>query len=199
MALVGKRGRLFPGLLAAAFAATMACSIFITALALDSFLIRYDRGSVTTMLPGFVYASALILKLSLVEAAVLGVIAFATMANQRNPIDEGRLPLMAFVSIVLPALAPAIGTAAVLVTQTIIERPVGDTANYFARLSQIGVFAVIAVVSFAGLSGIVSLVRKERPIRFAVTGLIVSIVQLALFLYWQFYKFGFDQDRWNNV
>ena len=80
MALVGKRGRLFPGLLAAAFAATMAVSIFITALALDSFLIRYDRGSVTTMLPGFVYASALILKLSLVEAAVLGVIAMTTCA-----------------------------------------------------------------------------------------------------------------------
>ena len=79
---------MLPGILAAIFAGTMAVSVVLTAILLDSFFIRYDRGSVTTMLPGFVYALVLILKAGLVEAAVLGVFAFVTMAVRRREAER---------------------------------------------------------------------------------------------------------------
>lgn len=199
MVLAKRRGRLFPGILAAAFAGTTAVSIVLTAILLDAFLIRYDRGSVTTMLPSFVYASALILKLGLVEAAVLGVTAFVTMAYDRNSTDDVVIPRYAVASIILPACAPIVGTFVILVSQIFFTKPDGDTFNYFAGLSWAGAVETIAVVWLAAALALASLVKRERPMRFAVIGLVASVVLLALFFYWQFYKFGFDQDRWNNI
>ena len=121
MVLGRTRGRLFPGILAAAFAGTAAVSVVLTAVLLDSFLIRYDRGSVTTMLPGFVYAIAFILKTSLVEAAVLGVFAFVTMASGRPSEAQSKVPSWTIFSILLPAAAPLLGTLVILVTQAIAE------------------------------------------------------------------------------
>ena len=199
MVLGRTRGRLFPGILAAAFAGTAAVSVVLTAVLLDSFLIRYDRGSVTTMLPGFVYAIAFILKTSLVEAAVLGVFAFVTMASGRPSEAQSKVPSWTIFSILLPAAAPLLGTLVILVTQAIADKPDADTVSYFTRISRTGVFAMIGILVAAIVSAIVALVRRERPRGLPLIALATSIFVLVLFQYWEFYKLGFDQDRWNAI
>lgn len=195
---VGKK-RLFPGILAAAFAGTLALSVVLTAVLLDSFLIRFDRGSVTTMLPGFVYGSALILKIGLIETAILGVVAFVTMATARSSTAENGVPVWGTLSVMSFALAPLIGTLVVLVTQSVLATNDGETVSYFARMSRTGVFALMAILLLSIASAIVSLVRRERPVGFSIIGLLAGTFALAVFQYLEFYKFGFDQDRWNNI
>ena len=199
MVLGRTSGRLFPGILAAAFAGTAAVSVVLTAVLLDSFLIRYDRGSVTTMLPGFVYAIALILKTSLVEAAVLGAFAFATMAFGRPSEAQSKIPSWTIFSVLLPAVAPLLGTVVILVTQAIVDKPDADTVSYFTRISRTGVFTLIGILAAAIVSAIVALVRRERPRGLPLIALATSIFVLVLFQYWEFYKLGFDQDRWNAI
>jgi len=199
MVLGRTRGRLFPGILAAAFAGTAAVSVVLTAVLLDSFLIRYDRGSVTTMLPGFVYAIALILKTSLVEAAVLGAFAFVTMASGRPSEAQSKVPSWTIFSVLLPAAAPLLGTLVILVTQAIVDKPDADTVSYFTRISRTGVFTLIGILVAAIASAIVALVRRERPWGLPLIALATSIFVLVLFQYWEFYKLGFDQDRWNAI
>ena len=190
-------GRLFPGILAAAFAGTLAVSVVLTAILLDSFLIRFDRGSVTTMLPGFVYGVALILKVGLLQASLLGVFAFATIAAGRSS-TESR-PTCGMLSVIAYAVAPLIGTLIVLFVQSVIDKPAGDTFNYFARISRTGVFALMAILIVAIVSAIVSLVRRERPVAPSLISLVVNAFVIAVFVYWEFYRFGFDQDRWNAI
>ncbi|HKP69815.1 MAG TPA: hypothetical protein VJV05_11075 [Pyrinomonadaceae bacterium] len=190
-------GRLLPGILAAAFAGTLAVSIVLTAMLLDSFLIRFDRGSVTTMLPGFAYGNALILKVGLIQAALLGVFAFATLASGRG--STRSRPVWGMVSVILYALAPLIGTLVVLVTQSAIDKPTGDTFTYFASISRIGVFALLATLFIAIASAVVSIIRREQPIGPSIIAVVINAIVIAVFVYWEFYKFGFDQDRWNNI
>ena len=199
MVLSRRRGRLFPGILTVAFAGTTAVSVVLTAVLLDSFLIRYDRGSVTTMLPGFVYAIALILKISLVEAAVLGVFAFVTTALGRPADEHWRVPFWTSLSVLLPTAAPLMGTLVILLAQTIVDGPDADTIGYFTRLSRTGVFAMIGLLIAAIASGIVALVRRERPRGLPMIPLATTVFVLSLFQYWEFYKLGFDQDRWNAI
>ena len=191
--------RLFPGILTAAFAGTTAVSLILTAVLLDSFLIRYDRGSVTTMLPGFVYAIALILKISLVEAAILGVFAFVTMAVSKPSEARSKIPFWTILSVLLPAAAPLLGTLVILITQSIADRPDADTVSYFSRISRTGVFTLMVILVAAIVSAIVGLVRRERPRGLLLIALATSVFVLALFQYFEFYKLGFDQDRWNAV
>ena len=193
--------RLLPGIVAAAFAGMLALSVILTALLLDSFLVRYDRGSVTTMLPGFVYANALMMKLGLLEAAVLGVVAVWSLFSARRSKDDAvlnRIPFCAIGSVLLPAVAPFVGTLSILVTQAIVGKPVGDTLDYFTTISRTGVFALIGVLAVSLVLSITALVRRERPIGFSIVGLSTTALLLTLFFYWEFYKYGFDQDRWNQ-
>lgn len=190
---------MFPGILAAAFAGTLAVSIVLTAVLLDAFLIRFDRGSVTTMLPGFVYGNALILKVGVIEAAILGVFAFVTMAAGRRTASENGIPFLGMLSVMLFATAPVVGTLVVLITQSVLDTQLGDTVSYFARISRTGVFGLIAILVLASVSAIASLVRRERPAGVSIIGLLASTFSLAVFQYWEFYKFGFDQDRWNEI
>ena len=191
--------RLFPGILTAAFAGSTAVSLILTAVLLDSLLIRYDRGSVTTMLPGFVYAVALILKISLVEAAILGVFAFVTMAVSKPSEARSKIPFWTILSVLLPAAEPLLGTLVILVTQSIVARPDADTVSYFSRISRTGVFTLMLILVAAIVSAIVGLVRRERPRGLPLVALATSVFVLALFQYFEFYKLGFDQDRWNAV
>ena len=197
MALSKKR--LFPGILAATFGGTLAVSVVLTTVLLDSFLIRFDRGSVTTMLPGFTYGNALILKVGLIEAAILGVFAFVTMAAGRNTGGENKLPFWGTLSVVLFALAPFMGTVVVLIAQNVFATSFADTVGYFTRVSRTGVFGLMTILFLAMASAVVSLVRRERPIGIAVISLLASTFAIAVFRYWEFYKLGFDQNRWNDI
>lgn len=202
MVLARNSRRMLPGILAAIFAGAMAVSVVLTAILLDSFLIRYDRGSVTTMLPGFVYALVLILKAGLVEAAVLGVFAFVTMAVRRREAEyagENHLPVWTIAAVLMPAMAPLIGTLVILATQMVIDKPAADTLGYFTRISRTGVLALMGILLASIAAAIVSLVRRERPSGLSTIPIVTGSLLLTLFVYWEFYKLGFDQDRWNDI
>lgn len=196
---------MFPGVLSALLVGTVGISAVLGAIVLDVFAIRLaGGGSLTTMFPGFVYATALIFKVSLIEAVVLAVgVAMkvfnagnteADLSNQRR-----HIPVWGITSVLLPATAPFMGAVVIIFAQALSGTPEAFSLDYLTRISRVAVFALIAVIAAATFLAIYSLVRRERPLGVPLTGLATTLVYWVLFRYWEFYKLGFDQDRWNDI
>ena len=69
------------GILPGTLIVTVAASVVLATVVLEMFALRLEGGgSLTTMFPGFVYTNVLILKVRLVEAAVLFLTSIARRA-----------------------------------------------------------------------------------------------------------------------
>lgn len=178
---------------------TALCSV-LAAAALDIFVRRPQQGggSITTLLPGFVYASATVMKVCLVGAllsAVVGLVwrLFARGASKRS---IRLLPSWGIASITLTPSTPLLGALAVLAAQNVFAASDMTSASHFSLVSSSAVFVMLAIISAGAFTAATSLIRREQPVLLPIVGLAVNIVLVGLFCYLRFYALGFDQDMW---
>jgi hypothetical protein len=159
-------------------------------------------GSLTTLLPGYVYASATVMKVCIVAglaAVVIGAIE-STWGRTKREAPRGpfvqRLPAWALGAIALAVSTPVAGAVVVVVTQAFADQPGGLSPSDFAHVSRTAVLVKLWLISAGVLAAAMSLVKNERPFLLATLGLIVNCVLIGLFWRLEFYALGFDQDTW---
>jgi hypothetical protein len=178
----------------------MSSAIVATAI-LDPFIERpAGGGSVTTLVPGFVYGAATVMKVCVVAGLGSAVIAFIARFLDRAPSEaasaavEPRLPGWAIASIALAPVTPLGGAIAVMIAQLLA--PTALTLQDFTYVSRSAVFVTLALLSAGVIAALLSLTRRERPRQLAMLGLLVNSLLIALFWRLEFFAIGFDQDTW---
>lgn len=171
----------------------------LAAASLDIFVSRPQQGggSITTLLPGLVYASATVMKFCLVMTVVSALVGVAyRLFAPNSPIAANRrLSVWGITSIALTPSAPLLGALAVLFAQSLIATD-NLSASHFSQLARCGVCVMLAIIVAAALASLVSLIRHERPALLSLLGLLTSLILIGLFWYLRFYALDFDQDRW---
>ena len=173
-------------------------SSVLAAMLLDAFARRPAPMSVTTLFPGFVYAAATVMKVCVISGfiAVLAAAASRWMPIAKRDVVEARMPMRALISVTLPALTPLVGCIAVLIGQEIAASRTAWTVAEASSVSRIAVLVALAMISLGGVTGIMSIRRRERPFPLAGLGMLTNALLLALFLHLRFFAPGFDQDGW---
>ena len=178
---------------------TALCAV-LAAATLDSFVRRPQQGggSITTLLPGFVYASATVMKVCLVSAVVsvvvgLGWRLFALSPSKRS---SPGFPVWGIASIALTSSTPFLGALAVLGAQSLVAAPDVVWASHFSQVARSAVFVMLAIILAGVLAAVTSLIRRERPSMVPILGLVAKMVLVGLFWHFRFYARGFDQDMW---
>ena len=150
-------------------------------------------GSITTLIPGFTYAAATVMKVCLAAGLISAVMAVAAQAFGSAPdATRARLWTWALASVVLPPVALIAGTVAVLIAQA----PTGLTVRDFTYVSRTGVIVQSSVIAAGAIAAAIALIKRERPRLLPLFGLMVNGLLIALFWYLAFYAVGFDQDTW---
>jgi hypothetical protein len=172
-------------------------SAVLTAMMLDVLLRRpvVDGGSVTTLLPGFVYACATVMKVCIVGTLVAAIAGMAWRFSAKGRATKG-VPLWGLVSLVLAPATPLIGTLVVVGIQRLFAAEGAVLASHFPPLARMAVFVMLAILSAGAMAAIASLYRSERPSMVPMLGLVVNLVLVVLFYRLRFYALGFDQDLW---
>jgi hypothetical protein len=202
----------------APFAVTMLSSALATIM-LEALLAGREPASINTRLPGWTYASATVMKICLVAGVVAAVIALVNIAWRRwfpvpgptttaasddrqerttNSVNISAkvIPIWGILSVALPPLAPLIGALVVLIAQALVDRPEGASMSYLSLLSRSGVLVMLAWITASLVLGVLALLKRERPWSLSIFGLITNTCIVGLYWYFEFYKLGFDQDRW---
>lgn len=202
----------------APFAATLLSAALATIM-LEALLVGHEPASINTMLPGWTYASATVMKICLVAGVVAAVIALGDLARRRwflvpgfattaasddrrertkNPanISAKVIPIWGILSVALPPLAPLIGALAVVIAQALVDKPDGPSMSYYPFISRTGVLIMLAWIAAGMGLGVLALLKRERPRLLSMFGVVMSACLIGLFWYCEFYKLGFDQDRW---
>jgi hypothetical protein len=197
---------------------TMLSAVLATIL-LEALLVGREPASINTRLPGWTYASATVMKICLVAGVVAAVIALVNLAQRRwfpvpepswlaasddqqegttNPanISAKVIPIWGILSVALPPLTPLIGALAVLIAQVLVDRPDGASMSYLSLISRSGVLVMLGWITVSLILGILALLKCERPRSLSIFGLVMNACIIGLYWYFEFYKLGFDQDRW---
>ncbi len=185
---------------------TMGCAI-LAAITYENFINRpQDGGSITTRLPGVVYASVTVMKVCLVSGLVAVTAAVLRRVLRRRSVGlpskeaTGSLrsltPTWTITSIAMTPLAQLVGALAVVIAQLLIDKPNGVSLSYFPQTARTGVFVMLAQISIAAIAGVISILRREGFGLLSVLGLITNTLLISLFVHFEFYALGFDQDLW---
>ena len=178
---------------------TAVCAVLAAAI-LDVFVRRpqVDGGSITTLLPGFVYASATVMKVCLVSALLSVVVGLAWRSAERNRPSRLKraLPVWGITSIAVTPLTPFLGTIAVLIAQNIVGANGVNSIGDFSHVARSAVFVMLAIILVGVLAAATSLIRREQPSMVPILGLLANLVLVGLFWHLRFYALGFDQDMW---
>lgn len=171
-------------------------SATLAAIILDALIMRppVGGGSVTTIIPGFVYATATVLKVCIFAGLVSVVIALMQRIFGGRPEDTRKLPIWGITSTALAPLTPLIGGLVVIVAQTLADNE--SLISDFSSFSRIAVAVKMFLIAAGALSAVTSLVKREHPRLLPVVGLLTNAVLIGLFLHFEFYAVGFDQDTW---
>jgi hypothetical protein len=144
----------------------------LAAAILDVGLLRQRGGSVTTEMPGYVYASATVMKIWVMGSVLLclgwrgkGGAALGVFSLLSGPLA---LPMSALFVIGWHALVKEPGAA--------------------------GVHVLMGLLAAGGAIGLLGMLRREGAL--AVLGFVLNLVVLGLCWYFQFYAVGFSQDGW---
>jgi hypothetical protein len=177
---------------------TALCAVLAAAI-LDSFVRRpqVGGGSITTLLPGFVYASATVMKVCVVSALVsivVGLVWWLSERGRSKRLSHGS-PVWGIASVALTPATPFIGALAVMAVQSLATQ--GDlSAGHFSQLARSAVFVMLVIILAGVLAAVTSLIRRERPSMLPILGLVANMVLVGLFWHFRFYALGFDQDTW---
>ena len=181
-------------------------SVTLAAALFDALIQRpvVGGGSVTTIIPGYVYATATVMKVCILAGLVSVVIlltelvwAKTTENTLRVPtLSARRLPIWGITSTALAPLTPLVGALVVLMAQTLADKAAEPLISDFSQFSRIAVVVNLFLISAGAVSAVTSLVKHERPTLVPVVGLITNAVLIGLFWHFEFYAVGFDQDTW---
>ncbi len=171
------------GIVPASLPLSTLLAVIVTATLLDVFVYRPFAASVTTLLPGTAYAT----KAFILVSTGAGVLAGAAALASRGRLRCERIPRWAALSLAAVPVAPLAGTSAVLIAQRFAQLP---------HVAQAGVVGMMSCVAAGLVAGLIALLRHERPGALAMLGVATNAVLLCVFRYFEFYKLGFDQDRW---
>ncbi|MCM3873809.1 MAG: hypothetical protein ND895_24235 [Pyrinomonadaceae bacterium] len=178
------------GILSVALPSLAVLSPVLAAFILDVFVDR--PGSVTTSFPGVAYGAALIMKVSI---ALVVVVTVTALVKRERPSWPGPpVPVWGSLSLTLTLLAPLFAALAVVTAQALVAKP--ESLSYFHRVSRTGVLVMLASIAAGVFAAVIALTRRERPCSLAILGLVTNACLIGLFKYFEFYKLGFDQDRW---
>ena len=174
-----------------------AVSAILAAVTLDGLMHRPSGGgSMTTMLPGAVYASATVMKVCLVSGGVAALIAVGRWIAG-GPRTEARthgLPAWGLAAIALVVSTPWIGAVGAVIAQVFAGAGSGLSLGDLPQISRVAVFVQLAVLLAGAVPAAVSLKKNEHPRLVALLGLATSVVLMVLFWHFRFYAPGFDQD-----
>lgn len=177
-------------------AGTMLFAVLGAAI-LDTLVRRSTTGgSITTMFPGFVYASATAMKVGLVAGVASAVLAIIRWVTAGAAVRATALPIYGIAAISLTAATPLMGALAVVIVQALADKPPALPAGDLSEISRTAVFVSMSVIAGGVLLALRSLERRERPVLLAVLGLAVNALLIGLFWHFEFYAYGFDQDTW---
>lgn len=181
-------------------------SAILAAALLDALVDRpaVGGGSVTTIIPGYVYATATVMKVCILAGLVSVVIPLTKLVwvetaenTLRAPtLSARRLPIWGITSTALAPLTPLVGALVVLVAQSFADNAAGPLISDFSQFSRIAVAVNLFLISAGAVSAVTSLVKHERPRLVPVVGLITNAVLIGLFWHFEFHAVGFDQDTW---
>jgi hypothetical protein len=170
---------------------TLAAAILAT-VTLDALIERPAQGgSMTTLMPGFVYATATVMKACIVAGLVSAVIPLVTP----NRSAQG-LPVWGITSIAVAPLSPLVGALVVVMAQALEDSASGLSMSDFSQFSRVAVVVNLFLISAGAMSAAASLVKHERPRLLPVLGLVANAPLIGLFWRFEFYAVGFDQDTW---
>ena len=164
----------------------------ISAFLLDAFIERpvEGGGSVTTIIPGFTYATATVMKVCILAGLASIVISLINRAASSNT------PIWGIASTVLAPLTPLVGTLVILIAQRFAHSADEPSISDFSQISRVAVLVSLFFISAGAAAAVISLAKRERPRMVPVVGLIVNAILIALFWHFEFYAVGFDQDTW---
>jgi hypothetical protein len=181
-------------------------SATLAAVILDAFIGRpaSGGGSVTTIIPGYVYATATVMKACILAGLVSIVIPLVKLASanatagisETTSLSAQRFPIWGITSTALAPLTPLVGALVVLMAQTLADNAASLSINDFSHFSRIAVGVNLILISAGAASAVTSLAKHERHRLVPVVGLITNVVLIALFWHFEFYAIGFDQDTW---
>ena len=178
---------------------TALCAVLAAAI-LDGFVRRpqVGGGSITTLLPGFVYASATVMKVCAVSALVSVVVGLAWRLSACGPSKRSSAspPVWGIASVALTPSTPFLGALAVLGAQSLVAGQGVGSAGDFSQVARSAVFVMLAIILAGVLTAVTSLIRHERPSMLPILGLVANMVLAWLFWHCRFYALGFDQDMW---
>jgi hypothetical protein len=103
-------------------------------------------------------------------------------------------PSWGILSMTVIPMLPLCGALAIIVTQQFVGTSGELSADYFSRLSQMGVLVQMALMVVGVIASLTSIIKREHPRSPALLGLIANILLIIVFLYARFYALGFDQD-----
>ena len=152
--------------------------------------------SVTTLFPGFVYATATVMKVCIVAGFIA---ALAAVASRWLPTSEGRathLPRWGITSVTLTAVTPAIGAIVIFLGQGIVASRRTWSMTEASSVSRDAVIVVLAIIALGAIIAVISIFKRESPVALSVLGLVINVVLVLLFWRFEFYAIGFDQDTW---
>jgi len=176
-----------------------AVSAILASVTLDALMQRPSGGgSMTTMLPGAVYAMASVMKACLVTALIAAATWIATAIVGRSGTEAAphRLPSWGLAAIALVVSTPLIGAIGAVIAQSFIAAAPVLSLDDLPDVSRAAVLVQLTVLVTGALSAGVSLAEHERPRLVAALGLAAALVLIGLFWHFQFYARGFDQDTW---
>ena len=171
---------------------TIVLSAIGATVMLDLWIVR-GGGSVNTMAPGFTYAAATVMKVGLLETVILllgGIVARFRYRTGKSPV-----PIFGVLSVLIQPLGIFVGAALVLGFQRQFVDAIDILATSSAA-SRVGVIGMMCLVGIGVVVGAFSLIRRENPKLLPVIAIVSNLALLVLFRYFEFYKLGFDQDRW---
>ena len=175
-------------------------SAILAAVFLDALIERPELGggSVTTIIPGYVYATATVMKVCILVGLVSVVMLLGKRVlagdTLRAPALSRSLPIWAITSTALAPLTPLVGALVVLIAQTFPES--APSITDFSRFSSVAVVVNLFLISLGAVFAVASMVKHEHPRLVPVVGLITNVVLIGLFWHFEFYALGFDQDTW---
>ena len=171
-------------------------SATLAAIILDALIMRppVGGGSVTTIIPGFVYATATVLKVCIFAGFVSVAIALIQRVLRGRAENTRKLPIWGITSIALAPLTPLVGALVIIVAQTLADNE--PLISDFSSFSRNAVAIKMFLIAAGALSAVISLVKREHPRLLPVVGLLINAVLIGLFLHFEFYALGFDQDNW---
>jgi hypothetical protein len=176
-----------------------AVSALLAAVTLDGLMQRPSGGgSMTTMLPGAVYAMVTVMKVCVVSGGVAALLAVSTwIAGVPRPEPRAYgLPAWGLAAIALVVSTPWIGAVGAVIAQTFAVTGSGLSLDDLPHISRAAVFVQLVVLVTGALSAGVSLAKHEHPRLVALLGVVAALVLIGLFWQFQFYAHGFDQDTW---